>query len=77
MALAFRAVQPPQPFRENSPSRFIIGQDEQGHWVAMDSQGREGGFFVSREAALKYVAAETGRRRGAALFSAKPLALWK
>jgi len=26
---------------------------------------------------LKYVAAETGRRYGAALFSTKPLSLWK
>ncbi|WP_294541696.1 hypothetical protein [uncultured Rhodoblastus sp.] len=43
----------------------------------MDSRGREGGFFASREAALKYVAAKTGRRRGAARFSAHPLALWK
>jgi hypothetical protein len=77
MAVALRAEEPPQPFRNNAPSRFIIGQDEQGHWVAMDSLGREGGFFISREAALKYVAAETGRRRGAALFSNKPLALWK
>jgi hypothetical protein len=43
----------------------------------MDFSGREGGFFVSRDAALKYVAAETGRRYGAALFSTKPLSLWK
>ena len=43
----------------------------------MDSAGREGGFFVSQKAALKYVAAETGRRRGAARFSTKPLCLWK
>ncbi len=43
----------------------------------MDSEGREGGMFVSREAALKFVAIETGRRRGAALFSKTPLALWK
>jgi hypothetical protein len=77
MAFAFRTVEPPETFRKASPSRFIIGQDDQGHWIAMDYQGREGGIFASREAALKYVAAETGRRRGAALFSAKPLALWK
>jgi hypothetical protein len=76
MALAFRTVEPPETFRKTSPSRFIIGQDDQGHWVAMDSQGREGGFFASREAALKYVAAETGRRPTAVL-AAKPLALWK
>jgi hypothetical protein len=77
MALALRAEKPPEPSPQNSPSRFIIGQDEQGHWVAMDFSGREGGFFVSRDAALKYVAAETGRRYGAALFSTKPLSLWK
>lgn len=77
MALASRIAELPETFRKTSASRFIIGQDEQGHWVAMDSQGRQGGFFASREAALKYVAAETGRRRGAALFSSTPLALWK
>lgn len=43
----------------------------------MDSAGREGGFFVSQEAALKYVAAETGRPPGAARFSTRPLSLWK
>ena len=77
MAFAFRTVEPPETFRKASRSRFIVGQDDQGHWIAMESRGREGGFFASREAALKYVAAETGRRRGAALFSSKPLDLWK
>ncbi len=43
----------------------------------MDSAGREGGFFVSQEAALKYAAAETGRRRGAARLTTRPLSLWK
>jgi hypothetical protein len=76
MALSLRNEQPPEPSPKSPPSRFIIGQDRQGHWVAVDSAGREGGFFVSREAALKYVAAETGRRRGAARFSSKPLSLW-
>jgi hypothetical protein len=77
MALAHRADKPPEPSQKTSRSRFIIGQDPQGHWIAMDSAGREGGFFVSQEAALKYVAAETGRRGGAARFSTKPLSLWK
>jgi hypothetical protein len=77
MALSLRDEQPPEPSPKTSRSRFIIGQDPQGHWIAMDSAGREGGFFVSQKAALKYVAAETGRRRGAARFSTKPLCLWK
>ncbi len=74
MSAALRIPEPSETFRKSSASRFLIGQDDQGHWVAMESKGREGGLFASREAALKYVAAETGR--AAAVFSAKPLALW-
>jgi hypothetical protein len=77
MALAFRSVETPETFGKTSSSHFIVGQDDRGHWVAMDFRGREGGFFASREAALKYVAANTGRRSGEARFSAQPLALWK
>jgi hypothetical protein len=77
MASALRVKEPPLRFRKISPSRFTVGQDEQGHWVALDAERREGGLFVSREAALNYVARETGRNRAAARFSAAPLALWK
>ena len=61
MSVALRVAAPPQQFRKISSPRFVIGQDEQGHWVALDADGREGGLFANREAALKYVAAETGR----------------
>jgi hypothetical protein len=27
--------------------QFVIGQDETGHWVAVESNGRGGGIFVS------------------------------
>jgi hypothetical protein len=66
-----------QNFPEISPPRFVIGQDKEGHWVALDSEGREGGLFASRDAALKYVAQETGGRRPVAVDAAKPLSLWK
>jgi hypothetical protein len=77
MSVALRVAAPSLAFRKISSPRFVIGQDEQGHWVALDAAGREGGLFASREAALKYVAAETGRRRPTAMLAAKPLALWK
>ena len=75
MSAALR-ISEPQDLRKPPAPRFVIGQDDQGHWVAMDTAGREGGLFASREAALKYVAAATGRPRPTAVFSAKPLELW-
>ena len=52
---------------------YIIGQDGQGHWVALESQGLGGGYFRSREAAFQYAVGETGRRAGAVRLSAEPL----
>ena len=77
MSVALRVAAPPRNFRKISSPRFVIGQDEQGHWVALEYEGLEGGLFANREAALKYVAAETGRRRPTAVLAAKPLTLWK
>lgn len=77
MSAALRITKPSETIRKTSAPRFVIGQDDEGHWVAMDAEGREGGLFASREAALKYVAAETGRSRPTAVFTAKPLALWR
>ena len=57
MSVALRVAAPSLAFRKISSPRFVIGQDEQDHWVALDAAGREGGLFASREAALKYVAA--------------------
>ena len=77
MSVAVRVAASSQDFPEIPQPRFVIGQDEQGHWVALDSEGREGGLFASREAALKYVAQETVGSRAVAVYAAKPLSLWK
>ena len=45
--------------------QFVVGQDETGHWVAVESSGRGGGIFVDRQAALNYAACEAGRRSDA------------
>jgi hypothetical protein len=40
----------------------MIGRDDRGHWVARDLNGICGGWFVSREAAMRYVRSENGHR---------------
>jgi hypothetical protein len=57
--------------------QFVVGQDETGHWVAVESSGRGGGIFVDRQAALNYAAFEAGGRSGAVQCSTEPLALWR
>lgn len=57
--------------------RFVVGQDETGRWVAVESSGRGGGIFVDQQAALNCAAFEAGRRSGAVRCSTEPLALWR
>lgn len=56
-------------------SRFVVGQDAQGHWIAVEIHGRAGGLFRSREAALGYAEDETAHRPDAVLLAAEPIAL--
>ena len=62
--------------RKATNLQFIVGQDEQGHWVAVEAHGRGGGIFVSRQAALKYAASETGQRLDTVRCSNEPLTCW-
>ena len=41
---------------------FRVGQDHRGNWVVQDQSAVRGGFFVSRDAALRFVRSENGRR---------------
>jgi hypothetical protein len=43
----------------------------------VESQGRAGGIFVNRKAALNYAAFEAGQRSDAVRCSTEPLALWR
>ncbi len=52
---------------------FKIGRDREGHWIAVETHGRGGGYFRSRDDALHYARAEAGA--DAVSFSARPLAL--
>jgi hypothetical protein len=57
--------------------QFIVGQDETGRWVAVETNGRGGGIFVDRQAALNYAAFEVDQRSDAVRCATEPLALWK
>ena len=50
-----------------------VGRDREGHWIAVETHGRGGGYFRSRDDALHYARAEAGA--GAVSFSNRPLAL--
>lgn len=50
-------------------AQFIVGQDPEGHWVAIEIHGRAGGLFRSRKAAVDYAEDETDHRPDAVLLS--------
>ena len=50
-------------------TRFIVGQDPQGRWVAVEVHGLAGGLFRTRHDALHYATDETRRRPDAVLIS--------
>jgi hypothetical protein len=47
------------------PPSFLVGCDDQNHWVAMEVHGLCGGFFADQESALKFAYEETSWREGA------------
>ena len=56
-----KQAEPPSPSLLRRPL-FMIGQDERGNWVVQDESGICGGLFVNRDAALRFIRAENGRR---------------
>ena len=56
-------------------ARFIVGQDPEGHWVAIEIHGRAGGLFRSRKDAVEYAEDETGHRPDAVVLARDCIAL--
>jgi hypothetical protein len=57
-----RHAEPPLPSLCSKTPLLLIGRDRERHWVVRDLQGRRGGLFVDRAAALKYALFENGNR---------------
>jgi hypothetical protein len=53
--------EPPSHSCSNS-SRFFIGKNGRGNWVAQEEQGLCGGLFVTRTEAVKFALFENGHR---------------
>ena len=77
MSISQNAARAPEVRNTVTSLQFVVGQDEDGHWVAVESQGRGGGIFINREAAVKYAAFETGQHSDAVRCSNKTLAFWR
>jgi hypothetical protein len=63
------------PGEVSDTARFIVGQDPEGHWVAVEIHGRAGGLFRSRKDAVEYAEDETDHRPDAVLLSGERIAL--
>lgn len=54
---------------------FVVGQDREGHWLAVETHGFGGGIFRSRDIAAHYAREECHRRPGAVRFADEPISL--
>jgi hypothetical protein len=52
-----KQAEPPSWLR---PPLLMLGQDLRGNWVVQEKKGARGGLFADREAALRFIRAETG-----------------
>lgn len=73
MSLLIEPPRLPAPILPGSKAiggpRFIVGQDGQGRWVAVETRGLAGGIFRSCKDAIHYAAGETQRRPDAVRLS--------
>lgn len=59
--------------RTERDTRFLVGQDLEGRWIAVETHGRGGGLFRSCADALHYAKSETSGRVDAVTLSAEPI----
>ena len=65
----------PESVETDPAPSFLVGQDPQGRWLAVETHGMGGGLFRSKIDALHYAVFETGKRPGAIRFAGSPLEL--
>ncbi len=66
MTAAVSPAVPPAAIVADAPAaaatRFVVGQDPQGRWVAVEVHGLAGGLFRTRHDAMHYAVDATGHR---------------
>ncbi|MCJ2142002.1 RAG2 PHD domain containing protein [Methylobacterium sp. E-066] len=70
----------PVALNANLPARsapaaapYLVGQDGEGHWVAVETGGRAGGLFRTRQDAIRYACVETGCRPDEVALAVEPI----
>jgi len=53
-------------------ARFVVGRDSSGRWTVQGSEGLAGGYFKSKEAAMRYARSEAGGSPGAVKLTLAP-----
>jgi hypothetical protein len=61
------------PPRAPEPPSYLVGQDDEGHWVAVEARGLAGGLFRTRGDAIRYACVETGCRPGEVPLATGPI----
>ena len=73
MSVALNPLQPALSAASGTPLSYLVGQDGEGHWVAVETGGRAGGIFRSRQDAIRYACVESGCRPDAVRLAAGPI----
>ncbi|MBP1182480.1 RAG2 PHD domain containing protein [Methylobacterium sp. PvR107] len=73
MSVAMNSLQPARSLGTQAPLSYLVGQDGDGHWVAIETGGRAGGIFRTRQDAIRYACVETGCRPDDVPLSAEPI----
>jgi hypothetical protein len=63
----------PVQIRGTAATSYLVGQDGEGHWVAVETGGRAGGIFRSRQDAIRYACVETGCRPDDVALTLEPI----
>jgi hypothetical protein len=73
MPVALNSLPPVRSLGAQAPLSYLVGQDGHGHWVAVETGGRAGGIFRTRQDAIRYACIETGCRPDDVRLSAEPI----
>ena len=71
-----QTVEHPPAALAGHDAAFLVGQDGEGHWLAVDTHGLGGGIFRSRDKAIRYARDESHRQPGAIRFVDEPIHLF-
>ena len=71
MSASMNSVVTQQPIE--APPSYRVGQDGEGHWVAIEAKGLAGGLFRSRQDAIHFACLESGCRPTDVTVVAEPI----